>query len=273
VLSELLAAAATEAAEREARAQAEAVEAEHRRLLVEERVKAKLLAGRRRFGGAEWEIVEEWAFDAAKELVRNDGDVDELEAAALTAVGVKPGVHTTWPIHRSDCDGAGGDGCDARIAELAARRFEEQEAVRHERRERARRGAEQIACGAFRVGQFVLAYYDSRAAVVTKINRVTVKVKHVGGQADRYELVEKNYSPTYLHRLPDRITAVLSGLRPGDPVVLTDWGGRRRRGEVTELQGPLLRVDYRLASGQQRCAWIDVLHLEADLDGGDAATC
>jgi hypothetical protein len=82
-LSELMAAAAVEAAEREAGARAEAVEAEHRRLLAEERVQAKLLAGRRRFRGVELEVVEEWAFDTAKELVRTDGEVSELEAAVL----------------------------------------------------------------------------------------------------------------------------------------------------------------------------------------------
>jgi hypothetical protein len=262
-LSELLAAAAAEAAQREARAQSEALEAAHRRLLAEERVQAKLLAGKRRFGGAELEVVQECAFYAAKELVRNDGDVDELEAAVLAAVGVRAEVHSSWPIHCGGCDRAGADGCDARIAELAAQRFEAAEAARHQRRERARADAERIAAGALRVGQYVLAYYDTRAAVVTKTNRVTVKVKHVGGQADGYQLVEKNYSPTYLHRLPDDVAAAVSGVGPGDAVVFTDWGGRARHGTVTDIEGPLLRVDYRLASGQPRSTWIDALHLEA----------
>jgi hypothetical protein len=87
-LSELLAEAAAKDAEREAQAQAAELEAEHRRLLVEERVQAKLLAGKRRFRGADLEVVEEWAFEAAKELVRSDGEVDELEDAVLDAVGV-----------------------------------------------------------------------------------------------------------------------------------------------------------------------------------------
>jgi hypothetical protein len=171
------------------------------------------------------------------------------------------------------CDGLAGEGCEARIAELAAQRFEEQEAARHQRRERVRRDAEHIASGAFRVGQCVLAYYDSRAAVVTKINRVTVKVKHVGGQADRYQPVEKNYAPAYLHRLPDEVAAAVSGVGPGDAAVFTDWGGRRRGGEVVQVEGPLLRVDYRLASGQPRSAWIDALHLQPDPVGPNAVSC
>jgi hypothetical protein len=84
------------------------------------------------------------------------------------------------------------DSCDARIAELAAQRFEEQDALRYERRERWRRDAALIASGALRVGQPVLAYYDRRAAVVTKINRVSITVKHVGGQSDHYGLVDRN---------------------------------------------------------------------------------
>jgi hypothetical protein len=44
-------------------------------------------------------------------------------------------------------------------------------------------------------------------------------------------------------------------------VEFLDWGLRQRTGEVIEVAGPLLRVTYRLASGQLRTRWIDVLHL------------
>lgn len=208
-------------------------------------------------------MVEEWAFDSAKELVRNDGEVTELEAAALEAVGVDPAVHATWPIHRGGCDGVAGHSCDARIAERAAQRFEEQEAARHERRERARADGELIMSGAFRVGQHVLTYYDGRAAVVTKINRVTIKVKHVGGHADRFQLVEKNYSPTYLHPLPGPSLRAAEARSSGQPVQFLDWGRRPRAGEILQVDdGPLLLVRYQLASGQARTAWIDVLRLD-----------
>jgi hypothetical protein len=261
-LSELLAAAAAQDAGREAQVRAAELEVEHRRLLVEERVREKLLAGKRRFRGADLEVVEEWAFEAAKELVRNDGEVDELEAAVLEAVGVDAGIHATWPLHVGSCDGLAGDGCDARIAELAAQRFEEQEATRHERRERSRRDADLIASEAFRVGQPVLAYYDRRAGVVTKINQATVKVKHVGGQSDHYGLVNRNYSPAYLHPLPENAVTTVAMLQPGKVVTFLDWGRRLRSGEVVEVDGPLLRVVYRLASGKARTAWIDALHLD-----------
>jgi hypothetical protein len=108
----------------------------------------------------------------------------------------------------------------------------------------------------------VLAYYDSRAGVVTKVNRVTVKVKHVGGQADQYQPVEKNYSPAYLHPLPEIAMTAAETLSAGQSVEFLDWGRRQRTGEVVEVAGPLLRVAYRLASGQPRTAWIDVLHLD-----------
>lgn len=110
-LPALLAQAAAEVAEREAHAQAEAVEAEHRRLLVEERVREKLLAGQRRFHGDDLEVVEEWAFHAAKELLHTGGEVGELETAALRAVGINANDHTTWPFHCGGCDGLGAANC------------------------------------------------------------------------------------------------------------------------------------------------------------------
>jgi hypothetical protein len=261
-LSELLAQTAAQEAERQARAKAEALEAEHRRLLVEERVQEKLLAGKRHFRGEALDVVEQWAFYAAKELLYTGGNVDELAAAALKAVGVDPKDHTTWPLHHGGCDGAGGDSCDARIAEMAAERFAAQEADRHERRQRSRRDAEHIASGAFVVGQPVLASYDSRAAVVVRVNKVTVKVRHIGWQSNGYALVERNYSPAYLHNLSARLVEQAGAIAVGDRIEFTDWGGRKRVGEILDTDGPLLQVGYQLVSGQPRTAWIDVLRLD-----------
>jgi hypothetical protein len=102
--------------------------------------------------------------------------------------------------------------------------------------------------------------------VVTKINRVTVKVKHVGGQKDSYQPVERNYSPAYLQPLPEASVRAVAALSAGQSVQFLDWGGRRRTGEVVDAEGPLLQVHYQLASGQTRTNWIDVLRL--DVDGG-----
>jgi hypothetical protein len=265
-LSELLAQAAAEAAEREARAQAKALEAEHRRLLVEERVQRKLLAGKRRFHGDDLDVVEEWAFYAAKGLIYDDGDVGELETAVLRAVGIDANDHTTWPFHCGGCDGLGGDNCEERAAEMAVQRFEELEADRLERRARSRRDAERTASRAFVLGQPVLAYYDSRAAVVVKMNKVTVKVRHIGWKSNGYELVERNYSPAYLHDLPAWLILTMGAIAVGQRIEFTDWGGRKRTGEVLETDGPLLQVGYQLARGQSRTAWIDVLRLDGDGD-------
>ncbi len=261
-LSELLAQTAAEAAEREAQDQAEALEAEHHRLLIEEQVREKLLAGKRHFRGQALEVVEEWAFYAAKELLYT-GDVDELETAALRAVGVNPNNHTTWLLHHGGCDGWGSTGgCEARIAEMAAERFAAQEADRHERRQRSRRDAELIASGVFVVGQPVLAYYDSRAAVVVKLNKVTVKVRHIGTKSNGYEVAERNYSPAYLHTLPAGLVNMMGAIAPGQRIEFTDWAGRKRVGEILQTDGPLLQVGYQLASGQARTAWIDLLRLD-----------
>jgi hypothetical protein len=100
--------------------------------------------------------------------------------------------------------------------------------------------------------------------VVTKINRVTVGVKHVGGQSDRYQPVHKNYSPAHLHQLPEPAMRAAEALSSGQTVLFLDWGRRRRTGEILRADGPLLEVQYQLAYGQARTAWIDVLRL----DGG-----
>lgn len=265
-LSELLAQTAAEAAERKAREQAEALEVEHRRLLVEERVREKLRAGKRHFLGQALEVVQEWAFYAAKQLLCSDGVVDELEEwefAALRAAGVNPKDHSTWLLHRGGCDGWGvTGGCEARIAEMAAERFAAQEADRHERRQRSRRAAECIASGAFVVGQLVLASYDSRAAVVVKLNKVTVKVRHVGWKFNGYEVVERSYSPAFLHALPAGLAAKMGALAVGERIEFIAWGGHQRVGEILNTDGPLLRVGYRLASGQARTVWMDILRLD-----------
>jgi hypothetical protein len=262
-LSELLAQTAVEAAEQQARAEAEAVEAEHRRLLVEERVRETLLAGRHHFRGEALEVVEQWAFYASKELLYSGGDVDELQAAALKAVGVNPKDHTTWLLHHGGCDGLGTTGgCDGRIAEMAAERFVAQESDRHQRRERARRDAELITSGAFVVGQPVLAYYDSRAAVLVKLNKVTVQVRHIGWKVNGYQCVERNYSPADLHNLSARLVGKAGTIAVGQRIEFTDWGGRQRVGEILQTDGPLLQVGYQLASGQTRTAWIDVRRLD-----------
>jgi hypothetical protein len=41
-----------------------------------------------------------------------------------------------------------------------------------------------------------------------------------------------------------------------------DWECRRRSGDALDVEHPLLQVHYRLASGQLRTGWIDVLGLD-----------
>jgi hypothetical protein len=61
--------------------------------------------------------------------------------------------------------------------------------------------------------------------------------------------------------LPQNALTASETLRAGQSVEFLDWGRRQRTGEVVEVAGPLFRVAYRLASGQLRTRWIDVLHL------------
>jgi hypothetical protein len=50
-------------------------------------------------------------------------------------------------------------------------------------------------------------------------------------------------------------------LGPGKRVEFGDWGRRRRTGEVLQVEGSLLQMQYRPASGQLCIGRVDVLHL------------
>ena len=58
------------------------------------------------------------------------------------------------------------------------------------------------------------------------------------------------------------MVAALAGIRIGGVVGFEDRSGRRREAMVLAVDGPLLHVEYRLASGQLRTAWIDILGVE-----------
>jgi hypothetical protein len=121
---------------------------------------------------------------------------------------------------------------------MAAERFAAQEADRHQRRQRSRRAADLIASGALVVGQPVLGYYGSRAAVVVKLNKVTAKVRHVGWKFNGYEVVERNYSPAHLHTLSAGLVDRMGATAFGQRIEFTDWGGRKRVGEILKTNGP-----------------------------------
>lgn len=78
--------------------------------------------------------------------------------------------------------------------------------------------------------------------------------------------MERNYSPAYLHALSAGLVDKMCAIAVGQRIEFTDWGGRKRVGEILATDGALLQVGYQLASGQTRSAWIDVLRL--DLLGG-----
>lgn len=82
--------------------------------LFHEKVERRLLAGAKHFRSHEAELIAtDIAVRASKELVRNcgpvcGGSVDGLlpvELAALRWARVEPDDHSTWLIHRGDCEG------------------------------------------------------------------------------------------------------------------------------------------------------------------------
>jgi nucleotidyltransferase/DNA polymerase involved in DNA repair len=95
-----------------------------RELTVERSALEKVKTGKRRFADDEWLLVEDWAFRAAKDLVRGGpgGEVGDFDYRVLRIVGVDPEDHATWPVHAGGCDGEGALRCAERIEEVRAQR-------------------------------------------------------------------------------------------------------------------------------------------------------
>lgn len=247
------------AAQSEYRRQHEAAQQHQRALAAEQSALAKLHAGKRRFTDDEWVWVQDWAFRAAKELVRGWGqfDVTEFERQVLHAVGVDPDNHHSWPVHAGGCDGVGVEHCAVRI-----------EQIRAERRVDALIDsvAKETALGGLSLvpGQFVTTWHGARVGVVVKVNKVSVKVRMVGGRGDGNTVVEKNLDPRYVEHAAVSLPAPPA---VGAQVVLRDHGGHIRRAEVVEVDAPLFEATYALKSGQWRSGWFDLAALQPSETG------
>lgn len=258
-LMQLLGERMAAAAQAEYGRQQDAEQQERRVLAAEQSALAKVRAGKRRFNDDEWVWVQDWAFRAAKELVRGWGefDVTEFERQVLRAVGVDPDNHHTWPVHAGGCDGVGTDHCAVRLDQIRAERRVDAliDSV-----------AKETALGhlALTAGQFVTTWHGARVGVVVKVNKVSVKVRMVGGRADRNTVVEKNLDPRYVERAAASLPAPPAA---GDEVIVRDHSGHIRRAEVVEVDGPLFEAAYALKSGQWRSGWFDVAALQPSTAG------
>jgi hypothetical protein len=224
-----------------------------RELAVGQSALAKVKAGKRRFTDEEWLLVEDWAFRAAKDLVRGGpgGEVGDFDYRVLRIVGVDPEDHATWPVHAGGCDGEGGLHCAERIEQVRAQRRADAltESVA---RETALREA------GFSPGLVVTAWHGGRVGVVVKVNKVSVKVRFVGGRRGQYALVEKNLDPRHIHPAPETLPPPPL---PDEEVVIRDHSGHIRHARVAEVDGPLFEAAYSLKSSHWRSAWFDVLAL------------
>jgi hypothetical protein len=224
-----------------------------RELAVGQSALAKVKAGKRRFTDDEWLLVEDWAFRAAKDLVRGGpgGEASDSDYRVLRIVGVDPADHATWPVHAGGCDGEGALHCAERIEEVRAQRRADAltESVA---REAALRKA------GLSPGLVVTTRDGHRVGVVVKVNKVSVKVRFVGGQQDQHALVEKNLDLRHVHPAPESLPPPPF---PDEEVVIRDHGGHVRPARVTEVDGPLVEAAYSLKSGHWRSAWFDVLAL------------
>jgi hypothetical protein len=241
------------AAEQEYRREQAAERRQLRELAAEQSALAKVKAGKTRFSDEEWLYVQDWAFRAVKELVRNRGDVTGMDEQVLRLAGIDAGDHSTWPLHAGGCDGGGSVHCTARVGELHARRRADA-LIESVAKEAAVREL------ALSPGQFVTTWHGSRVGTVVKVNKVTVKVRMVGDRTrDGNTLVEKNLDPRYLSPAPDSLPALP---KPGDEVVLRDHGGHTRQARVIESDGPLFEASYSLKSGQWRSGWFDLTAIQ-----------
>jgi hypothetical protein len=249
------------AAQAEYRRHREAERQELRELAAEQSALAKLKAAKRRFSDDEWVWVQDWAFRAAKDLVRGWGEfeVTEFDRHVLRAVGVGADNHHTWPVHAGGCDGVGPEHCVVRMEQLRAVRRADA-LIDSVAKETALRGL------ALTPGQFVTTWHGARVGRVVRVNKVSVKVRMIGVRGDRHEVVEKNLDPRYVERAAPSLPAPPN---LGVEVVLRDYGGHIRRAQVVELDGPLFEATYSLKSGLWRSGWFDVAALHtAEMGSG-----
>jgi len=209
---------------------------------------------KKRFTDDEWLYVEDWAFRAAKDLVRDgpDDEVDDFDRRALQAVGVDADDHSTWPVHAGGCDGEGGEHCAVRIEQMHTERRVDA-LIESVAKETTLRDLH------LRVGQFVTTWHGARVGQVVKVNKVTVKIRMIGGRDDRHAVVEKNLDPRYVELASDSLPAAP---KPGSEVVVRDHGGHVRAARVIEADGPLFEATYSLKSGQWRSGWFDVATIQ-----------
>ena len=243
------------AAEAEYRRQQAEEQRQLRELAVEQSARAKVQAGKRRFSDDELVFVHDWAFHAAKNLVRDGpgAEVSDEDRRVVLAVGVDVDDHSTWPAHAGGCDGEGEEHCARRIEQMRAERRVDR-LIDSVAKETALRDL------ALSPGQFVTTWHGARVGMVVKVNQVTVKVRLIGGQGDRHAVVEKNLDPRYV-----QIASPASLPRPpksGDTVLLRDHGGRTRHARVVAVDGPLFEATYSLKSGQCRSAWFDLTAIQ-----------
>ena len=247
------------AARAEYRWQQEVEQQELRELATEQSALAKVESGKRRFSEQEWMWVQDWAFRAAKDLVRGWGEfeVSEFDRQVLRAVGVDADNHHTWPVHAGGCDGVGLAHCVERMEQLRAERRAEA-LIDSAAKETTLREL------ALSPGQYVTTWHGARIGVVVKLNKVSVKVRMVGGRGDRHTVIEKNLDPRYVEPATPSLPAPPV---PGAPVVVRDLRGQTRRAQVVEVDGPLFEATYALKSGQWRSGWFDVAALQPSGDG------
>jgi hypothetical protein len=241
-------------AEAEYRRQRAAEQRQLRERAVEQSAWAKVQAGKRRFSDDEWVFVHDWAFRAAKDLVRGGPQVQvsDEERRVLEAVGVDADDHSTWPVHAGGCDGEGEEHCAVHMEQMRVERRVDA-LIDSVAKETALAGL------ALSPGQFVTTWHGARVGLVVKVNKVTVKIRMIGGRDDRNAVVEKNLDPRYVELGSGSLPAPP---KPGSEVVVRDHGGHLRSARVIETDGPLFEATYSLKSGQWRSGWFDLAAIQ-----------
>lgn len=239
------------AAEADYRRHQEAERQELRGLAAEQSALAKVRAGKRRFTDDEWIYVQDWTFRAAKDLVRGWGEIEvgEFDRQVLGVVGVDADDHATWSVHAGGCDGVGEEHCVVRLEQMRAERRADA-LIDSVAKKTALRDLDLTP------GQFVSTWHGARVGLVVKVNKLSVRVRMVGGRADHNVVIEKNLDPRYVELTGSSLP--VPPPEPGVEVVLRDHGGHIRLARVVEVDGPLFEATYSLKSGQWRSGWFDL---------------
>lgn len=218
----------------------------------------KLQGGSKRFSHDEEDMLDQFDYDLARDLVdQNPANVvleyadDELAQLVAKHFKIDFTDHRTYPAHWNRCDQQGKeDSCAERVEHQAA---EEREAAR------LKSGLKEIEVltSDVQLGDHVLFYWESKLGIVQKVNKISYTIKGTGNASENGLMHNYRMDPHYVQKRAEGIPSFEVGYR--GKVKCAD--SRVRECTVVEKQDDIFYlVEYVLKSKKEtKYCWVDCL--------------